>query len=122
MSIARPPIGSSDEDQASFYRRRYQVCIEAAKTADVMAEFAETAVGQQIVSMLEKQVSAWKDTRAWDVLDDDAKREQGKALRSRELLGYFSNAKETAQRHRDEAQKIADVLERAAERGRIQRV
>jgi hypothetical protein len=109
------------EQQAEATRAKIKDLMELARIADIVAAFVATAPGKLMTELLQKQVSAWESGRSWGPLDDDAKREQGKALRSKDLLGYFMGAKETAEKHRKEASDLAGVLERAAEAGRISR-
>lgn len=109
------------EEEAKAKREIAARLLASAADLEIIAAFRATAAGAVIELMLERHVENWKNGGAWGAFDDEAKREQGRALRSRELLEYFSSAEEEAKRQRAEAEKLIALVETAADHGRIPR-
>ena len=112
----------SIEEEALSKREHVRALIEAAEELDVIASFFGTPAGNVLYRILERDVAAWQTGGSWGNLDDEAKREQGRALRSKQLLEYFNSAEEQARNFRTEAQRLTTLLEAAADQGRISRV
>ena len=88
-----------DLDAEANAKREYvQRLLSSSTDLELIAEFRSTAAGIVLSRLLESQVENWKGGGAWGPMDDEAKREQGKALRSRELLEYLRSAEEEAQK------------------------
>jgi len=109
------------EEEAAAYRVRVQYHVEQAESDDVIALFWKSPAGSVVRELLHRQVETWESSGCWSFLDDETKREQGKALRSRELLEYFNGAEESAKVHREEAMRLSTLVENAANQGRISR-
>lgn len=108
------------EAEAKSHREKAAVFMRMADDLDAIATI-EPLARQALERVLESQVAFWRESRCWDALDDEAKREQGRALQSRELLGYIQGASDRASGLREEAQRLIAIVEKAADQGRIAR-
>jgi len=109
-------------EQAKQLRAQVESHLLRAEECETAAVFWATLAGRLLHARLQRDVDTWKEVSCWATLDDETKREQGKALRSRELLEYFLGAEEASKAHRAEAERIAANLERAENDGRIPRI
>jgi hypothetical protein len=109
-------------EEAAAKKRAVTVLLSSSAELEVIAAFYASEAGKILESVLERHVTVWQEGGAWGSLDDEAKREQGSALRSRELLRYLRGAEETAKQQREEADRLVGLLETAADQGRIPRL
>ncbi len=110
------------EAEARDKRERIHALLTAADELETVAKGRTTLFGIVFEKTLERHVEKWEKTSCWATLDDEMKREQGKVLRSRELLEYLRGAEDQARKLRAEAERLAGLLETAANDGRISRV
>lgn len=103
-------------------RARIKELLERAEKLDAVAVATLSPGGAELLRQLEFQISTFEKVTAWEAEALDFVKERGKALRSRDLLGYLKGAEASAQAHREKAKAISDSLEKAANEGRIPKV
>jgi hypothetical protein len=110
------------EREAADKRLSVERLLASSRDLDLIAEWRTSPSGVIVERLLEQHVSTWATASCWLPLDDEAKREQGRVLRSRELLEYFRGAEEASKQQRAEAMRLTTLLEAAADQGRISRI
>lgn len=115
----RPGLRESVAEEGRKARERVKALLAEADRADALAAMMETPGGLALRELLERHVALWKEGECWDEPGPGKAVKLGEALRSRGLLRYLEGMKETAKAARDEAKRLANLVEQAVQDGRI---